>query len=41
MNLDEFLASIKERAIEKHVPILQDKSLEFISFILKLKKTLR
>ena len=38
MNLDEFLASIKERAIEKHVPILQDKSLEFISFILKLKK---
>ena len=38
MNLDEFLAIIKERAIEKHVPILQDKSLEFISFILKLKK---
>lgn len=38
MNLDEFLASIKERAIEKHVPILLDKSLEFISFILKLKK---
>lgn len=38
MNLDEFLVSIKERAMENHVPILQDKSLEFISFILKLKK---
>lgn len=38
MNLDEILASIKEEAIENHVPILQDKSLDFISFILKLKK---
>ena len=37
MNLDEILASIKEEAIENHVPILQDKSLDFISFILKLR----
>ena len=37
MNLDEILASIKEDAIENHVPILQDKSLDFISFILKLR----
>lgn len=38
MNLEEIIARIKERAVENHVPILQDKSLEFISFVLKLKK---
>lgn len=37
MNLEEVIAKIKEKAIENHVPILQDKSLEFISFVLKLK----
>ena len=37
MNLEDVIAKIKEKAIENHVPILQDKSLEFISFVLKLK----
>lgn len=37
MNLEEVIAKIKEKAIEDHVPILQDKSLEFISFVLKIK----
>lgn len=38
MNLEEVIAKIKEKAIENYVPILQDKSLEFISFVLKIKK---
>ena len=37
MNLEDVIAKIKEKAIVNHVPILQDKSLEFISFVLKLK----
>lgn len=37
MNLEEVIAKIKEKAIENYVPILQDKSLEFISFVLKIK----
>ena len=37
MNLDKIISEIKEEAIKNYVPILQDKSLEFISLILKLK----
>ncbi len=38
MEKEEILSKIKEEALEKHVPIIEDEPLELIKVILKLKK---
>mgnify|MGYP003495497384 FL=1 len=38
MEKEEILSKIKEEALQKHVPIIEDEPLELIKVILKLKK---
>ena len=38
MEKDEILDNIKQEALNNHVPIIEDESLELIKLILKLKK---